>query len=316
MELLRQSRAIGPGVAVVLAAGLIGCSIHPLPENISRASTFDIVERIRCEVLEGLRDFTPHEKEKAEKIIDATAIGYDFEFAIEEKNAASGAKLEYKRPAFKGEGKGFFLEIRGGAETERKNTRIFRIVDKLSDLRRERGERCDGTITTANGLYPITGATGMAEVVRTYVKLEMLSDFARGDKGVVFSDDLEFMTKFSAGVTPKIELATVAGQFRLSHASFTGTASREDIHSVTVALSRGQGDVDMVRTVTAMLGPRPVGKAAAFDGEPLIRPYRTVRRLLASQGPGPETRVLYELQRRRNAREDARVVSRVLFGTK
>lgn len=313
MRQLLHFLSFGRCLAAGLSLGLLGCSMHPLPENISRVSTFDIVERIRCEVLEGLQEFRPDDR-RANKIIAATTIGYDFSFRIEEKTGAGGGELEYRRASFKSNEKGFFLELSGGAQAERKNVRSFRIVDKLADLRVQRAANCSTPVSTANGLYPITGATGMAEVVRTYVKLELLTDLAAYEKSEVFSDELEFTTKFSAGATTTLELRTIAGDFRLSHASLMGTASRDDIHSVTVALTRGPGDVDIVRGVERMVEHKARGVLAAAVADPVIRPYRTLRRVAATQ-TGAETRVINELQRRRNAREDERTVSRVLFGT-
>lgn len=314
-----RARVIAVRAACFFAAlWLTACSIHPLPENISSATTLDIVERVRCEVLEGVWELK--EDPKARKIIDATTVGYDFDFVIDEGSAAKAGVLEYKRAAFKGDNKGFFLELGGEAERKRKNVRSFRIVDNLSNLAKERGERCARTTTTANGLYPITGATGMGEVVRTYVKLELLSDLAvssaQDHKGEVFSDELSFTTKFSAGAAPKIELVTVAGQFRLTSGSLLMGAERNDEHSITVALTRGPGDVDMVETLAVRLGvTKQDFTVTPFKGEPLIRPYRTMRRLMASQGFGPGARVVYELERRREARENAKVVRRILHGT-
>ena len=46
-------RAINWLIGAALAAGLAGCSMHPLPDDVSRVSTVDIVERIRCEAQEG-----------------------------------------------------------------------------------------------------------------------------------------------------------------------------------------------------------------------------------------------------------------------
>ena len=70
-----------------------------------------------------------------------------------------------------------------------------------------------------NLVYPVTGATGMGEVVRTYIKLEMLTDvivrdrrindlpdqttshcLIKGNAVIAFSDVLKFTTNVSAGV--------------------------------------------------------------------------------------------------------------------
>lgn len=312
-------RSIGP--SLVLALGLLGCSVRPLPEGVSRASTFDIVERIRCEVLdglkEGLRDVSTdaRRRAKATAIIDATYIGYDFDFIIAEHSSAGSGRLEFKRAGSIGDEKGLFLDLKAAASTRRSNTRAFRVVDKLSALSAERLEQCATATTVANGLYPIAGSTGMGEVVRTYIKLEMLTDLGEGkaaDEGQieVFSDELDFTTKLSVGVSPTLELNSVAGRFRLSHLSVTGAASRSDVHKVTVALARRPGDLDPKEVLETVQDLHQL-----YSTRQVIRPFRTLKRVKARQVAGPETRVLLELQRRRNIREDERIVARVLFGT-
>src|SRR5262245_45373229 len=90
---LVKARAVGVGVAMPHAAGLLGCSMRPLPENVSRANTFDIVERIRCEVSEALNSYLEQapfrDRTHVENIIAASAIGYDFTFEITEWNNKS-----------------------------------------------------------------------------------------------------------------------------------------------------------------------------------------------------------------------------------
>lgn len=253
-----------------LAMVAAGCSMHPLPEDVSRASTYDIVARVRCEVYEALQEFKGLEGEErrhAENIIQHSAVGFDFIFNITEGNdiktpdGKPGISASYHRESFKNNEKGFFLDATATAERERKNTRRFRVVDDLEALGNEKMD-CRKAETNPNWVYPVTGATGMGEVVRTYIKLEMLSDlrltsFEGADpkpqplpgKGtttnaVTFSDVLKFRTKLSAGVNPRITLTTVAGDLRLTGASFFGSASREDIHTVIVALASDSLDLD------------------------------------------------------------------------
>jgi hypothetical protein len=96
-------RAIG-SLAATLAFGLSGCSMHPLPEDVSRATTADIVARIRCEAKEGLESFrrqplSPKDIEHVKLIVDNTTIGFEFDFNIEEDNKASGGRLEFEKPS-------------------------------------------------------------------------------------------------------------------------------------------------------------------------------------------------------------------------
>jgi hypothetical protein len=278
---LRTSRLLA-GAALAFAA--TGCSMHPLPEDVSRASTYDIVARVRCEVYEALQEFKKLEGDQrrhAENIIRHSAVGFDFIFDITEGNnikepdGKPGLSVSYRRPSFKDNEKGFFLDATAKAERERKNTRRFRVVDDLAALGDERID-CRNAETNPNRAYPVTGATGMGEVVRTYIKLEMLSDLRNtpfeGDgqrpdpvKGnaVTFSDVLKFTTKLSAGVNPKITLTTVAGDLRLSGASFFGSASRDDIHTVIVALASDSQDLDTLPSLRKL--PPDVRKQVEND---------------------------------------------------
>src|SRR5262245_65770466 len=82
----RRKRTFHFCLAAAIVSGLPGCSVHPLPDDVSRVSTVDIVRNIRCEAKKGLIGF---EGDKAAQFIIATSmIGFDFEFDIEETNSA------------------------------------------------------------------------------------------------------------------------------------------------------------------------------------------------------------------------------------
>jgi len=234
-------------IAGAFAFGLAGCAIRPLPENISRANTFDIVERVRCEVREVVAPYylvnTPNtdETRHAKRIIEHAIIGFDFNFEMTEQNNETKGNLSFDRPSFKAPDKGFGLDLTGSAERKRKNIRHFRILEKLKDVLNN--AKCSAA-DQANWVYPITGATGMGEVVSTYIKLERLTDLDKfeAEKSIlpekpVFSDVLEFTTKVNAGIKPELVLNSVAGSLRLTNASFFGSAEREDKHTLIVALA-------------------------------------------------------------------------------
>src|SRR5215813_12438385 len=85
---LRLSRAAG-GCVVLFLLPLLGCSIHPLPGDIPRVATIDIVERIRCEAKAGLISVLredPRTQKLDARILEGTKIGYDFHFDITETN--------------------------------------------------------------------------------------------------------------------------------------------------------------------------------------------------------------------------------------
>jgi hypothetical protein len=318
-------RPVSVWIAATLAVcGLLGCSMHPLPGDIVRVSTLEIVDRIRCEVQEGLASFPPgHPRYRhVKKIVEGTTIGFEFEFNMDEQSRATGGSLVLDRKAINPANPvhiALSADINdSGDQSERSNRRVFRLFEDLKDLRQA---HCVNKIVRANHAYPITGATGMAEVVRTYINLELITDLAAhsGDD-VVFSDDLLFTTSFSAGATPDLSIDTPVGGLRITKVRLTGSVSRQDQHGVTVALARdpAHADVDL-----------PPGSPEGF-ARSIRKGNRTVtldrmarakevtdRRLqtaLAKQDAGSRNRVLLELQRRRNLREDDRVVARVLTG--
>ena len=162
--------------AGALAAGLSACSMHPLPDDVSQVSTVDIVKSIRCEALAGLESFRPEEMSRAAPIIKATMIGYDFMFDITESNGANGAGPNHSFLTFtKGDKRK--LDLTANATLQRHNLRRFTVIEPLADVAKDENRAiCADRTTRANWTYPITGTIGMDEVVRTYLKLEMLTE--------------------------------------------------------------------------------------------------------------------------------------------
>jgi hypothetical protein len=198
--------------------------MHPLPEDVSRRSTFDIVQSIRCEAKAGLSGFSPNDE-----IITGSTIGLGFTFDMTEVNNASSGGLDFLRPG----NPRVSLELDASATKRRNNRREFKVLENLKELY---AADCSTATASANRLYPIAGAVGVDEVVRTYIRLRQLTDLK--EKGVnLFSDSLHFTTTLNAGATPTLTLAAVAGSFRLTSASVALSAQRTDIHNVDVVLA-------------------------------------------------------------------------------
>ena len=319
------------GVSALLG-GLAGCSTHPLPDDVARTSTVDIVRSIRCEALAGLEglynSLGPEERAKAAPIIKASMIGYDFEFAIEEHNSAGGDptnenSLATLKRAFTSEPS--TLDLRGKAGLERKNKRRFTLIESFTDLAKSQKE-CRDRTKAANWTYPITGTIGLDEIVRTYVKIELLtelqqSDHAQGKFGdsahVVFSDELKFTTEFRAGGTGQLVLDAVVGRLSLTNASIGVNASRKDEHSVVVALTRTTVDVDekvKLRKAGANK-PKPKETArqerAAMIKDGSVRDPRAQARLIQMNADARDS-VAIELHRRRNLNDKDDEAARAL----
>jgi hypothetical protein len=330
-----KRRVIDRFLPATLAFCLVGCSTHPLPQDVSHVSTAQIVGKIRCEAKEGIEAAVQNAILKrtsahVERIIKVSTVGFEFDFQMFEDNKASADTLTFERPSAK-PGESFTLELAGSningdlgksdsdKDRTRGNVRIFRILDHLQDLR---NANCSPRkATEANLIYPITGSTGMAEVLQTYIELETITDLPKPGSSTVtketdvFSDELAFTTRFEAGGTLLLSFETKVGTLRLSKASLAASALRKDVHKVTVALAR-EDDPDVFLRSAAQ---RSAGKIPTFAPTRELRVLpveqvrdKRVRERLVQRAAAPRNRVLLELERRRLVKEDGDVVARVL----
>src|SRR5262249_51483440 len=142
-----RSRTISCCAAAGVASGLAGCAVHPLPQDVSFANTVQIVRRVRCEAKEGLEAVLKAASQDAtrrkhvEKIIAGTTIGFEFKFKMSEDNKAAGGLLTFTRDGAK-PGESFELTVDANLNGEtaadksvRRNTRIFRVIDDLNELK-------------------------------------------------------------------------------------------------------------------------------------------------------------------------------------
>jgi hypothetical protein len=321
--------------AAAVLALLAGCSAHPLPQDISYASTVDIVRRVRCEAQEGINAALEKatrqsalSKQHADQIVKVSLIGFEFRLEMAEDDRATVDKLLLQRASAK-QGDGFTLELVAGLNDghgksgptaddnrTRKNTRIFRIIDRLEKVKEAHCRRLEPP--GPNLVYPVTGSTGMDEVVQTYIELEALTrldlpgDRKPNERITVFSDKLDFTTTLVAGATTDWQFSTSVGTLRLTKASLSASALRKDLHSVTVALAR-DGDPDLLPSPpVGMMSPRLATRDRA-TGAPI--PFVRDKRLqvsLAQKASVARNKILIELERRRHVDENREVAGRVL----
>src|SRR5258707_4742229 len=71
-------KRLGIGVILVASLTLIGCAIHPLPDDVSRKTTYDIVDKIRCEAKAAVEEY-------GQGFQNASVV-YTFPFDIIENN--------------------------------------------------------------------------------------------------------------------------------------------------------------------------------------------------------------------------------------
>lgn len=331
------------GCVVLFLITLSGCSIHPLPGDIPRVATVDIVERMRCEAQEGLAKVMnePYRNKKVDaQIYDFTSIGYDFFFDITEGNndgvadvKGSNGSLTLERLK-SGGGGSFTLGLTASALNKRQNVRRFRIIETFKDLAKA---DCSRQATEANWVYPITGATGIDEIVRTYFKIERLADlqddpptppagnvgnpFGATSDNVVFSDILKFTTTLSASATPHLVLNAPVGSLRVKEAIFAAAATRSDNHNVIVAIARDKDKIKIIRdpatgVLRRIAAPPPTLREAAVKRAQMIKQgavidSRVVTALIQKDAVA-HNRVLIELQRLRDLEDDQREAPRLL----
>jgi hypothetical protein len=255
-----------------------GCAIHPLPDDVTRHSTYQIVEKIRCEGREALDNITvdilrqygneqvrqladrlevgdvvaaqlvvpPYRQvlavglaEEGHKILERfTLTAATFDFSFDITETNDNRTQADFRLPFVD---GVFdLTTRAGAKFERQAWRKFQVTDSFAELHTLRRDRCEAIVAkVGNYNYPIIGKIGLEEVFRTFVGVDTLV----GGLAIVgperFSDALTFTTTVNADANPSLTLAAVPNRFRLIGASANFIASREDEHKVTIALARG-----------------------------------------------------------------------------
>ena len=263
--------------AGLCAVFVAGCAIHPLPEDVTRDTTYDIVQKIRCEGREALDEISVQllrtstdprtlaladrveagelsvidvfERHRRQLVLDRdvlalfasytlTAVTFDFAFTISEDND-NQASADFRWPVVNGT---FTLNAKAGAKLQRKAQRKFMITNSFYELHRLDRARCANIVArSGNIIYPITGKIGLKEVFQTFVRLDSSSDLGvRPGTTSEFNDNLTFTTTLSAGANPKITLDPIADRrFRLASANLNVNAQRVDDHQVVINLAKG-----------------------------------------------------------------------------
>jgi hypothetical protein len=253
-------------LATLVAVLLAGCSLHPLPDDVSPIPTEEIVRSARCELRLGLFEEIEHVlnsrgitnwtardigqnfgafviwlKDHVKKnpknadlvaklnLYGNVAVAYDFDFKITEDNnsdASLGFKVPYTLTS------SLALNASGSLHKQRFGDRAFKAQETFADMV-SRNIWCVGfKPRERNILYPITGSIGLQKVVETFVSIS-----EQGGGKDSFVDTITFTTTISGSVNPILTLAPVPRSFRLVNASGTFESDRTDIHKVVISLA-------------------------------------------------------------------------------
>lgn len=260
MESLRRLMMCG----LVLATA--GCSIRPLPEDVTGDNTYEIVRKIRCETRDAIRGFAialvrkrhpdladelqanpalfaevnknrsrlhPEIRQLIDRY-DGAMAGYEFTFDITEKNNIGGG-LDFLGTLTRRTTK---LGLSASNERERQNTRNFRIYDSFENAAVILPNRyCTEPAQGPHYLYPITGSLKRAEMIGTFLNLNQSGNLT-GENGVPrLADTVHFLTRFTGSAKPSIEIAPLGRAYELVGASLDATGVREDKHQVIIVLT-------------------------------------------------------------------------------
>lgn len=292
------------------ALGFAGCSIHPLPDDVTRLATRQIVHHIRCEartaikraIVDYLRkaeltdfmnrletnqlpldELDRHLYELPPKVhanivkYERAAITYDFTFDITEQNTVA-AEVDFVNLLSHGI---FNMPSRGTNDLQRQTVRLFRVNDTFGELIQFPSSRCTEDGSPENLIYPVSGSIGLGEMIETFVDLneyQKLTGAKDTDTVPTMTDTFNFQTTISGSVAPQVTLIPLNHLFHVSGASLTASALRKDIHKVIVAMS-----------LPPLKKPQPAPAVTGFLGI----------------GPGPAQRAATSIERNNNAIDDA-----------
>ena len=197
--------------AVVAFVWLTGCAIHPLPDDVTGVSTYNIVRQIRCEARQAAFDFATTWLAKQNYDQDAkqigiefregrrrihtlspalfkgqirqlmqpfftTGIAYNFQLQMSEMN-----NIEPTTDILTLSGKNLFSSpVNGVADRIRQNIRTFTVTDTFSFLLRDipddpenNNDYCEGQIVGPNYIYPVSGKIGIDRMIADFVNLTL-----------------------------------------------------------------------------------------------------------------------------------------------
>jgi hypothetical protein len=208
--------------SIIAALILGGCSIHPLPDDVTHIPTNLIVRHVRCEARDGIKQnlldylsISPSAADRkiAQGISDGTipfetvndamfqgdsqtivktfenaAIAYDFKFDITEADDIDPSLNILDM--FSTHGK-LTSGITGGFDRSRESTRSFTITDTFLKLIQlsgvpDKNSYCpagDAPYKAPNYAYPIAGSVGIAEGLHQFVTMALFDNLSKNDSG-------------------------------------------------------------------------------------------------------------------------------------
>jgi hypothetical protein len=263
-----------------------GCSIHPLPEDVTRYNTSRIVRLVRCEtkaavIEEALhiihwRNSHPEVNEQTigqfdlRKLSPVQLIWFDtlertgivYSFTLDGSEMES---LMFNADFLKVITNGTVtLSPQAGNVLTRQNIRTFTVSDNFGSLMALNDNRCEALGHPGpNYEYPITGRIGVAEMVSTFVQMSVTGNLAAQEESEsqlnlspagqpAMVDTLKFTTAISGGLTPKVTVSPLGSGWSIMNANLAGTVTRTDTHTAIIGLGLAKPHALVNSSATAL----------------------------------------------------------------
>jgi hypothetical protein len=279
-----RMRIVAMNVSAV-AMAVVGCSVYPIPDDVSFLRTENIVRFSRCEMRNSILnhmvernyifnssdeneikakvDYVLNIKDKS-KLSDRdkdllrltkVAAVYTFDFDVVEKNNVSAGAV-FKLPWLT---ESLDAGVGGGIDLTRHGSRVFGAEDKWADVIKDKEICKNSHQPSANIIYPITGSIGIGNVVKTFIDID-----EQGGAKDNFVDELTFTTAISGDASAGLKLDLAPKRIRPTSISGSYGASRADTHKLKLSLAFPQQDV-----IPAITGVR---RSAGDLNAPFTRP--------------------------------------------
>ena len=271
-------------VIPALATALAGCSTFPRQGDVTRKSTYDIVQQIRCEARRAVIDI---ERDKHIYYYRTATVAYEFDFNITETNNAT-AEATWGLPYTLGGN--LSVSADAGVNRNRSTMRNIKLKDTFDELLAIR--YCADDKPAENFLYPIAGDIGVYEVVQTFIKLQQVDNPQSGSV-FTFGDTLMFTTNLTGGVHPRLVITPVTDRFRLAGAEADLSASRNDVHKVTLTFAGDPPKANKTLVGASLRAP------AGGIGGGVQTNSSLISTTMIQAGANPTDRALIELDRQR-----------------
>ncbi len=262
-----------------------GCSVYPIPDDVSFFRTESIVRFSRCEmrtaILNHLADrkiisnandeqeikskigYVLNKEDKSKlnggdkdllKLTKVAAV-YTFDFDVVERNNAAAAAV-FKLPWLT---ESLSAGVDGGVDLTRHGSRVFGTEDNWGDLMRDEKICKNAYQPSSNIIYPLTGSIGVGNVVKTFIDID-----EQGGAKDNFVDELTFTTSVSGNSSAGVTLDLAPKRIRPTSISGSYGASRVDTHKLKLSLAFPQPD-----PIPAITGVR---RSAGDLNAPFTRP--------------------------------------------